>query len=239
MKNKEVGFSTIVNTDSKNSELAKFVLPTSSETYLPFFLTKEKPVALVKGMTGSGKTTISMCMAEQHLLAGNEVVYIPFQPVRSAIHPDSEETILALISKYPESFRILKGRNPTILSTLTFKPGALIILEEIHLFSQHGDIALAIENVCKREAGLIITVNSSEQLSDSYPLLNSELIAFLLKGAVREHDSVETKIMKHAEFKYILTPEDHPVRFRVRRKIDDTINMGDKNNLHPANITFH
>ena len=183
--------------------LASFALKTQSGNAIIFSLSKRNPVAYIVGMSGSGKSVSSLLLAEQHLCAGKNVVYLPGHdmPMTSPITQDmAHKKAIDLVSQFPDRFRISNGDAPTNISSLNFKPKTLVIIDELWMFSRKGDVGIAITALCERGAGVIITGQSRSDFPESLPIFDSEIVSFLLLGKMKtgiSNDSEMREVIKH------------------------------------------
>jgi len=149
--------NAIARPESINKEVAELEFQTSPKTYSsPFTLTPREPIAIISGVSGSGKTKASMYIARQHIMQGKDVIFIPRLRLEDDLNPRYEDMAINLIAEYPDKFRVIKGTSSSILLNLEFAPGTLFILDEFDYFCQDEGIFNKIEEICVRSGVMLI-----------------------------------------------------------------------------------
>ncbi|MCG7884397.1 MAG: hypothetical protein AB2669_08150 [Candidatus Thiodiazotropha endolucinida] len=170
--------------------LARFVFSihkVSESNDVECFLSKQTPVALINGMSGSGKTVAALCLAEQHVQKKHKVFYLPGydMPRNKTPYPGDigHQKALDMMSRYPGYFQVIDGDNPSTIEKLDLVPNALVVIDEVWMFSRKGDIGDALNTVFDKGAG-IIAVGQSIHDNDFIP---PEKVAFWLCGKMASH----------------------------------------------------
>ena len=90
---------------------------------------------------------------------------------------------LDMMSRYPGYFQVIDGDNPSTIEKLDLVPNALVVIDEVWMFSRNGDIGEALNTVFEKGAG-IIAVGQSIHDNDFIP---PEKVAFWLCGKMASH----------------------------------------------------
>jgi hypothetical protein len=180
----------VFEVETTSCRLARFVLPihkASEGNDVECFLSKQAPVALINGKSGSGKTVAALCLAEQHVQKKHKVFYLPwFDILRNKTpYPGDmgHQKALDMMSRYPGYFQVIDGDNPSTIEKLDLVPNALVVIDEIWMFSRNGDIGEALNTVFEKGAG-IIAVGQNIHDNDFIP---PEKVAFWLCGKMASH----------------------------------------------------
>ena len=194
-----------VNTTS--CRLARFVLSRHKALEgddVECFLSKQAPVALIDGVSGSGKTVAALCLAEQHIQNNKKVFYLPgYDMLRDKTQYPRDighQKALELISNYPEYFRVVDGSNPSIIEHLDLEPNALVVIDEVPMFLRKGGLGVALSTILEKGAGIIAVGQSIHDKNFIPP----DKIAFWLFGKMKSSfDALEgvPRIMTEMESK--------------------------------------
>lgn len=126
---------------------------------------RDEPLGIIDGMSGSGKSMLALSIAESYLAAGGEVYYLP--GVKDVSLKESPFDLahnysLHLNNRY-RSFSFIGGRSMGVLTRETYPKNALFIIDETFYFGSD----------CKSFAGSIVETIYKH---DAYVLLMSKQI---------------------------------------------------------------
>ncbi len=149
---------------------------------------RNRPVALIVGTPGTGKSVLAMDFAKQHLNNSLPVIYLTGETessfIASANRSKPIKTALALKQNYSQNFSILYERNNSLFATMDFSNKTLIIVDEYWLQSPIVPESSLWEKIERSDSKMLLISQKIEDFSD----FDITHISFCVFGRSNSHE---------------------------------------------------